>query len=148
MAVTPLYRDRNGNLTLTVPGDMPPEYAGAVHSRGAAYPLVSLCMDLLDKYVAAYDLRQRYGGSSIAEDATTDAAYNGMLRREEERAGAFIARVCNPADAPRPGLGGGKPYAQPAREWLRAVAEADERERPKLRAEVLRELRGVGPQYP
>jgi hypothetical protein len=146
--VTPLYRDRNGNLTLTLPGELPPEYAGAMQGHGAADPLVSLCMDLLDKYVAAYDQRQRCRGSSIAEDATTDEAYNGLLRREEERAGAFIARVCNAQDAARPGLGGGESLRPRARQWLALVAEATDAERPKRRAEVLRELRNVSPQEP
>jgi hypothetical protein len=142
--MTPLYRDANGNLTLTVPGDLPPEYAKAMQQHGDADPVVATCMALLDAYVSAYDRRGRYRGSSIAEDATVDHAYNGMLRREEERAVAFIARVCNPVDDPRrPGLGGGDKARPLARYWLLLVSEADKSDRAARRRGVHRELRNM-----
>lgn len=107
------------------------------HNRN---PVMEKVVELLDKYVAAYDQRQQYEGSPIADDGLVDYAYNGMLRREEERVQAFINRTANaPEHVKTPGLGltltGGV-----ARLWLMRVAEAGEK-REQVRREVLREIK-------
>lgn len=88
---------------------------------------------MLDGYVKAYDARQRYTGTPIASDAAVDAAYNGMIRRENERAGAFIRYITT---AERGGLGFA-PLVEMSRWWLDSIATAEPEKRAAARRTVL-----------
>jgi hypothetical protein len=111
-------------------------------ARAERDPILDKAVELLDAYVAAYDRRQAYGGSRIAGDDTVDRTYNGMLRREEERAQAFFARVVNDPDAARPGLGLHRTPHRVLRGWLAQVSQAQPgKDRAVRRAEVVRELK-------
>jgi hypothetical protein len=130
-----IHRKDNGDLTAFVGGITNERYLR--QQRAQAHGVSERAKSLLDGYVRAYDERQRYTGSSIATAMDVDAAYNGMLRREEERARAFIGYITT---SDRGGLGRAG-YRDAARGWLDGVAQAAPEDREGRRREVLRQVK-------
>lgn len=130
-----IHRKDNGDLTAFVGGITNERY---LRQQRAQQPGVSeRAKQLLDGYVRAYDERQRYTGSSIATAMDVDAAYNGMLKREEERAQAFIRYITT---SDRGGLGRAG-YKDIARYWLDEVAKAGPEARRTGRRVVLSHIK-------